>query len=399
MASSSASGAPARWVRWVLMILAVLLAVVAAVAVFLVARPVGYGNPGTSLAMFFLAYPLHLLGVTLLALVLGLLAWRHRSRVPMALCAVALVLSLIAALWPSTDMWRYARQANVPLSLGTYAANAFRANLGEPQPDRTRTYGTASDGTELKLDVWQAENAPDNHPAVVMVHGGAWVKGTRGMAPDWNRWLNERGYDVFDVGYRLAPPMRGKQEVGDVKCALGWVASHAAEYGIDPQRISMMGQSAGGNLALLAAYSTGDYRLPASCDVPDVPVASVVNMYGPTELARGYRTTGSGESVREAMRKYLGGSPDERPDLYRLLSPLYYVDEEAPPTLTLLGRRDRLVPVDQAKLLGAALDDAGVRHETWLLPGTDHGFDSNWGGLATQFARDRIADFLPPARG
>jgi acetyl esterase/lipase len=257
-------------------------------------------------------------------------------------------------------------------------------------------YGTARDGTQLELDVWPTDLSSSGplRPAMVLVHGGAWTHGNRSMLPDWDRWLNEEGYEVFDVEYRMPPPVRWLDEVGDVKSALGWVAAHAAEYHVDSSRISLMGGSAGANLAMLAAYSAGDTLLLPSTDVPAVKVRSVINFYGPTDLALLYRTCKSADYVRPLMREYLGGTPEQLPDRYLMLSPLTHVDATDPPTLTLIGGSDRLVSVDQAELLDRALAQAGVPHELYVLPANDHGFDVNWGGFGTQVARAVIEEFL-----
>ena len=199
---------------------------------------------------------------------------------------------------------------------------------------------------------------------------------------------------VFDVEYRMAPAVRWTDEVGDIKCALGWVATHAGAYHLDPSRISIMGHSAGGNLAMLAAYSAGNPRLPPSCDVPTVPARSVINLYGPADLTRLYGTSGSLGYIQHVLTQYIGGRPEEFPDRYRALSPLTHVGAKTPPTITLLGESDRIIPTTQAQILDQALTRAGVAHETDLLPGNDHGFDVNWGGFATQFARYKIRTFL-----
>ena len=344
-----------------------------------------------------LSFSLHLLVVTIVALGLGLLAWWLRARLAAGAFGLVVILSSFLALWPSIAMWQLARQENVPLSLSTYVAYATHRDLGGPQLERTVVYGTAADGTKLVLDVWLSDVAittASSSPAVVKVHGGGWTGGSRGQGMDWIRWLNQLGYHVFDIEYRMPPPERWKDEVGDIKCALGWVAANALKYPVDPARISIMGNSAGGNLAMLAAYSMGDPRLSPSCDVPTVRVKSVVNLYGPVDLTLFYGSSGSLTIVQNAMRQYIGGSPTQYPDRYRAVSPLSYISAKTPPTITLLGTSDHGVPTDQARSLDQVLRQAGVTYETYLLPGNDHGFEVNWGGFGAQFARDKIEAFL-----
>ena len=372
-----------------------LLAVIMAGLAYCMAYPVrwdGFGKLG-AVALFF---PLHLLVATLVAAVLALVARWRRARLAAWVFGLAVILTAVMALTPAIAVWQQARQLNVPLSLGTYLAHAGHLNMGHPQPERNAVYGTAKDGTKLEMDVWRSgqPNAGPLRPAILFVHGGAWTPGNRSMVPDWNRWLNALGYEVFDVEYRMPPPVRWLDEIGDVKSALGWVIAHATEYHVDPARISMMGGSAGGNLSMLAAYSAGDPQLPPSTDVPPVAIRSVINFYGPTDMTLRYRTCKSPEYVRPLMKEYLGGTPEEFPERYRALSPLSHVTAKTPPTITLIGTSDRLVSTDHATLLDQALSKASVPHEMYLLPGNDHGFDVNWGGFGTQIARAKIKDFL-----
>ena len=385
----------ARLARGLLAAVAIVLLALEAGLAVCMTLPVrwdGLGKLG-AIALFF---PLHLLLVAAAAGLLALVAVWSDARLAERTFTAAGLLALLMALVPAGATWWRARQLGVPLSVGNYLANARHLNSGRPHPDRTVVYGVAPDGTQLELDVWRSgkRDTGPPRPAILLVHGGAWAHGNRSMLPDWNRWLNELGYEVFDVEYRLPPPVRWRDEVGDVKSALGWIALHAAEYHVNPARINLMGGSAGANLALLAAYTTGDPELPPSTDVPAVNVRAVVDFYGPVDMALLYRTCKSPDYVRPLMVAYLGGTPDEVPDRYRLLSPLVHVSAASPPTLALLGTSDRLVSRDHATLLDHALGEAGVPHETVLLPANDHGFDANWGGFGTQIARAKIADFL-----
>jgi acetyl esterase/lipase len=351
-----------------------------AVAAFFATLMVGYyvaepGNFGVfwSLAAYFgLIFPALLLIPALVAAMLSGIAFWSRARLAGVGFGVSALLALLLAAWPPLGMWRMA------------------------QTSLNVVYGRAADGTKLLLDIWPAKGPAQGarRPAFVRVHGGAWIQGAKSELPAWDVWLNELGYTVFDVEYRLPPPERWKDEVSDVKCALGWVLENAEKYGIDPSRINVIGFSAGGSLAMLAAYSAGSSEIPPSCQVAAVPIKSVVNLYGPSDLASLYDTTPSPDYVRDAFQKYVGGSVAEFPDRYKAISPLTYVNSQTPPTITVLGLSDRIVPREQAEKLDHALAAAGVVHETYFLPGTDHGFDVNWGSIATQFSRAKIKAFI-----
>jgi acetyl esterase/lipase len=378
---------------WMLTALALLLVVAAAVMAFYMLDPIDYEGLGKLGWLGFL-FPLQLLIAALLAAVLAWVAWARTALVASIAFALVACVTVTLALWPSVAVWRQAGRFHVSLSIG----EALEPDLASNSSDRERSvvYARGSDGAKLELDVWQANGAGSGalRPAIVRVHGGAWTRGSRGGHSDWNRWLNTLGYDVFDVEYELPPPPRWQDEVGDVKCAVGWVEAHATAYHLDRRRVSVMGYSAGGNLAMLAAYSAGDARLPPSCDAPTVAIRSVVNLYGPADLALLYRSSGSRDYIDGALRQYVGGSPTQYPDRYRVLSPVSHVNARTPPTITLLGESDRIVPTDQAHVLDEALGRAGVPHATYLLPATDHGFDVNWNGFGTQIARAVISKFL-----
>ncbi len=145
---------------------------------------------------------------------------------------------------------------------------------------------------------------------------------------------------------------------------------------------------------MLAAYSMSDPQLPPSNDVPTVSVKCVINLYGPADLALLHYSSGSSDYIQDGLSKYIGGRPTQYAGRYRTVSPISHIGPKTPPTINLLGSSDRLIPVSQGYVLDETLNEAGVAHETYFLPGTDHSFDLNWGSLATQFARAKIEGFL-----
>jgi acetyl esterase len=232
---------------------------------------------------------------------------------------------------------------------------------------------------------------------VVTVHGGGGMQGGRSEDTLWSAWLAEQGYVVFSIDYRLGLPPRWEDATGDVECAVGWVEENAGRYGVDPDRIALLGRSAGGLFALLAAYTEGDPRLPPSCDVPDTGVEAVAAFYAPTDFTRLDETQGPwwrpnlGSSVREST----GGAPDfvaegDR----RLASPISHVDPRDPPTFLTHGGQDQWSPPEQSQLLANRLEEAGVPHRLIELPWARHGFDGAWGSWDAQIVRHELKEFL-----
>ncbi|OLB66501.1 MAG: hypothetical protein AUI10_02535 [Actinobacteria bacterium 13_2_20CM_2_72_6] len=190
-------------------------------------------------------------------------------------------LTLIGATVPTVALMMTAHRLGAPVSLPRALVPV--RNVGTADPTRTVGYATV-DGEDLNLDVWLPKRGGGQpSPAVVFVHGGGFVKGSRSETPQWDHWLNDAGYAVFDVSYRLAPPARWDEAAADVTCALAWLQANAARYGIDPGRVALGGRSAGGNLALSAAYAAPGL---SSCGGTPVPVRAV---FPPADPAAGRR--------------------------------------------------------------------------------------------------------------
>lgn len=306
------------------------------------------------------------------------------------LAVLTAFVALVYGVMPYAAAYRTARDHGQPLAPTAYFEGVNYAKA--PDGDRTRRYARVG-GQRGKLDLWTLPKRDGvRHPAVVWVHGGGWNKGHRGQSPAWNRWFNARGWSVFDIDYRLAPHVTQLDQIGDVKCAVGWLRRHARVFGIDPDRLVLAGSSAGGNLALAAAYTEGDDRVPASCAVRDSSVAGVISLYGPTDMGR--LIAGTALRGDPMIPRLMGGSAKAVPARYLLGSPAKLVRTDVPPTLLLHGSADRAVPVAQARELARRLAAAGAPATYVELPWADHCFDVNWGGWGSQIARSAISRFL-----
>src|SRR6266702_2673066 len=248
---------------------------------YYVAYPGDFGSFWSKVAYNAQIFPLFFLIAALVTAMLAGLAYCGKARLAGTGLGLAAVLSAAMALWPAYSMWSMARDRNVAVSLASHFAMGSHPREFPSRVSRDVAYGKAVDGTELLLDVWPATGSVPGtlYPAFVRVHGGGWIGGIKSDLPAWNLWFNELGYIVFDVEYRKPPRAGWKDEIGDVKCALGFVLTNAGKYRVDPERISVTGYSAGGNLATLAAYSMGEADLPPSCAAPAVPIKSHVNFY------------------------------------------------------------------------------------------------------------------------
>ncbi|BBH67513.1 hypothetical protein ACTI_41980 [Actinoplanes sp. OR16] len=218
-------------------------------------------------------------------------------------------------------------------------------------------------------------------PLVVWIHGGAWRKGSNkgdAVARIPERLL-EAGYAVARVTYRLSGEAKFPAQLHDVKAAVRWVRHHAAELGVDPARIGVWGESAGGHLATLLALTGKDPELAGDVGVLDQSdsVAAAVVWYGPSNLLsmaaqnhpEGLQDHDDPDSPESRL---VGGPVQDLPKESAAASPVTYVSDAAPPILLVHGDEDRIVPVGQSIELHQRLSDAGARVQLRIVNGADH---------------------------
>lgn len=322
-----------------------------------------------------------------IAITTAVLAWRARRRALLTAGALAGLAAVLMVAVPYVAASAAAEDQRTELSWSEYFAVP-----GTVTPDRTETYAVIEDQT-LRTDVYLPEQASTATPAIMYLHGGGWSGGTRDESAAAQRWLADQGFAVFSIDYRLASPPRWQDAVGDVKCALGWIRTNAAEYGVDPGNISVAGDSAGGQLAMMAAYTVGDEQFPPSCDTEEAPVASVMSWYAPTYLTT-LADSDMPASAEGYLVDYLGGTLEDETERYEAASPINHVAAGLPPTMIVQGEADRLVSTEQGAALADALESAGVPVTELDLPWTHHGFTGHWGGWGSQVLRPAVAAFL-----
>ncbi|SDI97468.1 Acetyl esterase/lipase [Actinokineospora alba] len=326
----------------------------------------------------------------LIGLGLAFVAYRAEARRVGTVTGVIALVATVAICFPLVASWRAADHYGTDLSVGDYLEGG--SNEGKPVEALSVVYNEV-DGQQLKLDAKVPPGTPARpRPAVVWVHGGGWNVGDRGEVPLWHKWLNDKGYAVFAIDYRLAPPTRWDQAPADVKCAIGWVKSQAQRYQVDPNRVMIAGGSAGGNLTLMGAYS--DERVKPSCEVQDTSVKAAMAFYPAVSLNITWDQSGFQSKVRPWIRNYTGGTPQEVPQHYTFASADTYVRPGLPPTLLMHGDRDHIAPYAGSVMLADKLRQAGVKHELVTIPYAEHIFDFAWNTWGTQICRQAMERFL-----
>jgi acetyl esterase len=223
-------------------------------------------------------------------------------------------------------------------------------------------YGRVGD-VSLRMDA-HSPNGSGPFPAVVIVHGGGWVAGDRkSTVQPLFRPIEQAGLAWFSISYRLAGNMGVfGAAVDDVVQAVKYVRSHAAEYDVDPDRIALIGESAGAQLASMAALS------------PELngAVRGVVALYSPSDLVELAKTS---KQIPESVRRSVERTPwaDMLLAGLKRLSPVYNVRSDMPPFLLIHGTADTLVPFEQSQQMCDRMHAVGAKCELYAVKGGGHG--------------------------
>ena len=229
-------------------------------------------------------------------------------------------------------------------------------------------------GKPLLMDILRPQNpSATPRPAVLFLHGGGWENGDK-EDHTVAALLASNGFVAATINYRLSGEATFPAAVEDSKCAVRYLRAHAARYGIDPDRIGAMGSSAGGHLAMLTGCADEKAGLEGSGGWQDVSsrVKAVVSYFGPSDFTVG--EMGVETASVDLVQKFLGGTSEGKPELYRRASPITYVSPNAPPLLLIHGDRDNVVPIEQSERMLRAYREAGRNAKMIRVEGAGHGF-------------------------
>ena len=243
------------------------------------------------------------------------------------------------------------------------------------------------DGKPLLLDI-HIPDGPGPFPAAILVHGGGWSSGnkTTEISPLFAP-LTKAGIVWFSVDYRLTPDYRYPACVEDVETAVRWVKAHAAQFHVDPARLALVGESAGGEIVDMVAVR-------ATPDHPDTRVAAVVAFYAPCDnLADTQRRGGPSKSMQQLLG-IPAGVPLSNTTLQALhdVSPIFFVSKNLPPYLLVHGTADQSVPYDQSLQWQAKLQALGVPCDLITIKDGPHVM-GRWENLDPSY-KDKTAAWL-----
>lgn len=215
-------------------------------------------------------------------------------------------------------------------------------------------------GHRLRMDLYVPQTTRPA-PVVVWIFGGSWKFGSKGFHVNV-RDLTRSGIAVASIEYRLSATAKYPAQLQDCQTAVQWLRDNGSRYGIDPARIGVSGESAGGHLAALLGTVEGTPRIRA-----------VFAMYPPTDmlaLGRQYAKPGRTNDIE----KVLGGPIEDKRELAAEASPVNHVSASSPPFLIIHGARDKVVPLAQSQDLQRRLARAHVEARLIVLPDKGHWF-------------------------
>lgn len=241
----------------------------------------------------------------------------------------------------------------------------------------------------MQMDVLKPVKA-EKAPAIVYVNGGGFINANKDGYIQQRLQLAEAGYVVASISYRVAPTATFPQPLEDVKAAVRYLRAHADTLNINPDKIGLMGGSAGGYLVAMAGATNGlkqfdkGENLDQSSDVQ-----AVVDLYGLSDLTKvgadfspevqaKHRSAGATEALWVNGSPVFGGEDGgilANPEKVKAANPLSYISDQTPPFLLMHGDQDQVVSPSQTELLHQALLKHHIESTRYIVPGAVHGGD------------------------
>jgi acetyl esterase len=249
-----------------------------------------------------------------------------------------------------------------------WTVSGFAAEVRTPTQDGL-VYGVA-DGQPLTMDYYAPKGAGP-HPIAIIIHGGGYQRGNSksGSEAYCADFLAPAGYAVFSINYRLAPKYPYPYMVYDVQRAIRFIRHNASRWDGQPNRIALVGGSAGGFLSNMVGLlnTPGDRGAADPVDRESAQVQAVVTLFAQSSFA----TVPLNADVHALLDPLIKEKGEE--EALKEASPISYVSKGDPPFLQILGDKDEYIPFSEATNLDAALKKVGVRSEIIRIPGGMHG--------------------------
>lgn len=223
------------------------------------------------------------------------------------------------------------------------------------------------DGIRLDMDIYvPTGKEKENTPAILLVHGGGWVSGSKENQRAMAQYLAKNGFVAATVSYRLSSQAPYPAAVLDIKAAIRWLREKAGTYGIDPDRIAISGASAGAQLATLVGVTPDSPLYREGKSHYSDAVQAIINTDGIVSFIHPEAEEGKYAAY------WLGGTKAEKPGIWQEASPLEYVNETTPPTLFINSAQPRFHAGRDDVI--RILEKHGIYNEAHTIPDSPHSF-------------------------
>ena len=239
------------------------------------------------------------------------------------------------------------------------------------------------------MDIYMPSGKEKSRAGVLLIHGGGWRGGNRDQWAELARVLARRGFVCASASYRLAPGVGMNEIISDVRLAMDFFKSHAAEYGMEPDRIGAVGSSAGGHLvALLATITPGDRLGDPELTIANDTRPQAVACYNPVLDFLDESLIWPHQLI--VFRQ----GPEQGRKIYEQASPARRVTAQTPPFLFLYGTLDTLTPEEYSRAMISSLAAFGIPVEVAMFRGMEHGFGYRLGSPEQKRAAQVVAEFF-----
>ncbi len=260
--------------------------------------------------------------------------------------------------------------------------------FGRPsvEPDWKDVNYAGDDLEAHRLDIYLPKTGQDKYKVIIAIYGSAWfANNMKGMTyMSLGKPLTDAGFAVVSINHRSSGDAKFPAQINDVKAAIRYIRANADKYKLDTSFIGITGFSSGGHLSALAGVTNGMKTRTEGSTTVDIEgevggnlefssmVDAVVDWFGPVDMSRMHdrSTVNDGRSPEAAL---IGGAPADLPDMVKLISPIFYVNESCPRFLVIHGEADTVVPHCVSEFFSNELRKAGRLEEFISVPEGQHG--------------------------
>ena len=227
------------------------------------------------------------------------------------------------------------------------------------------------DGRSLEADIFLPPLEEKNRPAVLFIHGGGWIEGDRSQLRGYGILLARLGFVCMCNSYRLSNESIWPAQIQDVNCAIRYLRANATDLGLDPDRIGVSGNSAGGHLSLMAAATNYDQIFEGEGGNNEVSseIKAVCAIYPPTTI----RQLEMVNPLENAFLMLMG--KEAKKEDYDKASPLNYVTEDYPPCMLIHGSTDSVVRLKDSTKFYEKLIEFNRPASLHIFSEEEHAFD------------------------